>query len=302
MPAAPLPLTPGRPAPLSHARVVERSRSAHDSRATEKAYVGRIGRSVRFHSGRCPRESGEPAVDRFLSHLAADRNVAAPTRNRTLAAVPFLYDQFLGEPLGETVREGEGEKDRHTMPPAAAGPGLRRRIEPARSLHEEDAARGFDTVELPAAFARKSPAAARDFRWRSVFPAAQISRDPRGGVRRRAAAASPARILGLPCQFGRGPAERFLEAGDGPHFPAWLRHAPDRGRRSSPHRAGTARAQRRPDDGAPSTRNRRPRPEPRRPQRHQPGRLRPSRTRRDARSRASVIVQSAGETLVEGQR
>ncbi len=250
MPAAPLPLTPGRPAPLLHTRVVERLRTGHYSRATEKAYVGWIGRYVRFHAGRHPRELGEPAVNRFLSHLAVDRNVAASTQNQALAAVLFLYDKVFGEPLGAvkdvvrarrpkrlpvvltreearrvlaeldgphrtvglllygaglrllealrlrvkdldfdrgelTVREGKGDKDRRTMLPAAAGGGLRRQLELARSLHDEDAARGFGTVELPAAFARKSPAAARDFRWRYVFPATQISRDPRSGVRRR---------------------------------------------------------------------------------------------------------------------
>ena len=250
MPAAPLPLTPGRPAPLLHTRVVERLRATHLSRSTERSYVGWIGRYIRFHAGKHPRDLAEPDVNRFLSHLAVDRNVAASTQNQALAAILFLYGKVLERPLGEvtdvirarrpkrlpvvlsreearrvlaelngphrtaglllygaglrllevlrlrvkdvdfergelTVREGKGDKDRRTMLPAAAEPGLRRQIELARSLHEDDAARGFGTVELPAAFARKSPAAARDFRWRYVFPATQISRDPRSGVRRR---------------------------------------------------------------------------------------------------------------------
>ena len=250
MPAAPLPLTPGRPTPLLHTRLVERLRAGHDSRATEKSHVGWIGRYVRFHAGRHPRDLTEPDVNQFLSHLAVDRHVAASTQNQALSALLFLYGKVLGEPLGEledvlrarrpkrlpvvltreearrvlteltgphrtaglllygaglrllealrlrvkdvdfdrgelTVRAGKGDKDRRTMLPEAAADGLRRQIDVARSLHEEDAARGFGTVELPSAFARNCPGAARDVRWRYVFPATQISRDPRSGVRRR---------------------------------------------------------------------------------------------------------------------
>jgi Phage integrase, N-terminal SAM-like domain len=38
-------------------------------------------------------------VTAFLSHLAADRNVATATQNQALAALSFLYKQVLGKEL-----------------------------------------------------------------------------------------------------------------------------------------------------------------------------------------------------------
>ncbi len=43
----------------------------------------------------------EPEVVAFLTHLAVDRHVAASTQNQALAALLFLYDAVLGEPLGD---------------------------------------------------------------------------------------------------------------------------------------------------------------------------------------------------------
>ena len=40
-------------------------------------------------------------------------------------------------------------------------------------------------MELPHAFERKSPQAAFEFRWKYVFPAGDLSVDPRSGIRRR---------------------------------------------------------------------------------------------------------------------
>jgi integrase len=51
--------------------------------------------------------------------------------------------------------------------------------------YSQDLARGFGEVELPHAFARKSPHAARSWLWPYVFPGVNISTDPRSGVRRR---------------------------------------------------------------------------------------------------------------------
>jgi integrase len=45
--------------------------------------------------------------------------------------------------------------------------------------------RGAGWVELPHAFARKSPAAGRDWPWQWVFPATREYRDPETGQRRR---------------------------------------------------------------------------------------------------------------------
>ena len=46
-----------------------------------------------------PRELAEPEVNRFLTHLAVQQNVAASTQNQALAALLFLYEHVLEKPL-----------------------------------------------------------------------------------------------------------------------------------------------------------------------------------------------------------
>jgi integron integrase len=77
-----------------------RMRLKHLSRRTEDAYVGWIRRFVRFHGRRHPRELGRAQVEAFLTHLAAERKVAASTQNQALGALLFLYRHVLGIDLG----------------------------------------------------------------------------------------------------------------------------------------------------------------------------------------------------------
>jgi integron integrase len=74
-------------------------RTRHMSRLTEEAYVRWIVRYVRFHGLRHPRMLGEKEMREFLSHLAADRNVAASTQSQALAALLFLYVEVLRDPV-----------------------------------------------------------------------------------------------------------------------------------------------------------------------------------------------------------
>jgi len=83
------------------------------------------------------------------------------------------------------VRDGKGFKDRVTMLPRAAAPALRRQVEIARTFHQRDLAAGAGAVWLPDALSRKYPAAAREWMWQYVFPAAERSLDPRDGNVRR---------------------------------------------------------------------------------------------------------------------
>lgn len=73
------------------------------SKRTEKAYVGWIRRFVRFHRMRHPRDCGEPEIQRFLEHLAMERDVAASTQNQALAALLFLYRHVLERPMESDV-------------------------------------------------------------------------------------------------------------------------------------------------------------------------------------------------------
>ena len=84
-----------------------------------------------------------------------------------------------------TVREGKGDKDRHTMLPRSLVEPLRREIERARLLHLGDLAAGLGETRLPHALSRKYPQAGRDFGWQFVFPSGKRSADPLDGCERR---------------------------------------------------------------------------------------------------------------------
>jgi integron integrase len=74
--------------------------------------------------------------------------------------------------MGELViRRAKGGKDRVTMLPAAVVPDLKLHLERVRRAHGRDLADGGGAVTLPGAYERKSPGAAREWRWQFVFPA-----------------------------------------------------------------------------------------------------------------------------------
>ncbi len=83
------------------------------------------------------------------------------------------------------IREGKGEKDRVTMLPAAIAPQLQEHLKRIAVQHQDDLRHGHGEVYLPYALDRKYPNAATEWKWQYVFPAASISRDPRGGKLRR---------------------------------------------------------------------------------------------------------------------
>ncbi|MFM8890432.1 MAG: integron integrase [Planctomycetia bacterium] len=87
------------PAPRLLDRVRRAARTVHLARSTEQAYVSWIRRFILFHGKQHPLTLREPAVNAFLTSLAVDRNVAASTQNQALAALLFLYDSVLHEPL-----------------------------------------------------------------------------------------------------------------------------------------------------------------------------------------------------------
>jgi integron integrase len=60
-----------------------------------------IRQFILYHGKRHPKEMGELEVREFLTHLAADRDVAASTQNQAFNAFVFLYEQVLGRPAGD---------------------------------------------------------------------------------------------------------------------------------------------------------------------------------------------------------
>ena len=83
------------------------------------------------------------------------------------------------------VRAGKGNKDRITMLPTVVKAPLATHLAHIRVLHEHDLAQGFGRVYLPDALQRKYANADREWGWQWMFPATQISVDPRSGVQRR---------------------------------------------------------------------------------------------------------------------
>ncbi len=70
-------------------------RARHYSRRTEDAYLLWIRRFLRSHQGSRPEALDEDAITAFLTSLAVDWKVAAPTQNQALAAILFLYQEVL---------------------------------------------------------------------------------------------------------------------------------------------------------------------------------------------------------------
>ena len=67
---------------------------------TEETYVGWYRRYVKYSGMRHPQEMGAREVEAFLTHLAAELNVAAATQNQALNALVFLYKEVLKLELG----------------------------------------------------------------------------------------------------------------------------------------------------------------------------------------------------------
>lgn len=84
-----------------------------------------------------------------------------------------------------TVRSGKGAKDRFTTFAGSMIPLLQAHLAKVKLIHERDLAAGCGEVYLPYALDRKYPGAAREWGWQYVFPARELSVDPRGGKTRR---------------------------------------------------------------------------------------------------------------------
>lgn len=84
-----------------------------------------------------------------------------------------------------TVRDGKGGKDRVTMLPQSLLVAIERQIAERRMLYDADVQSGTADVWLPDALAIKYPNAPKTWGWQYLFVAANLSIDPRSGIRRR---------------------------------------------------------------------------------------------------------------------
>ncbi|MBI5665283.1 MAG: integron integrase [Nitrospirae bacterium] len=83
------------------------------------------------------------------------------------------------------VRDGKGQKDRITILPKRFHKPLREQIEIVKRLHDEDLAKGGGEVWLWPSLEHKYKSAAKEFIWQYVFPANNLSVDPRSSRVRR---------------------------------------------------------------------------------------------------------------------
>lgn len=83
------------------------------------------------------------------------------------------------------IRAGKGDKDRHSMLPAAMKPPLLRHLQYVRRQHDSDLQKGLGRVALPNALERKYPNAGKEWGWQWVFPATSHFTDRITAERRR---------------------------------------------------------------------------------------------------------------------
>ena len=148
---------------------------------------GEVARAKRPR--RLPTVLTKDEVKRVLTHLEGTYGLMARllygTGMRLMECVRLRIKDVDFTSGTITVRSGKGDKDRVTVLPEALRDQLHSHIERLRGLYAEDRERNLAGVELPQAFAVKSPNAGVSWPWQWVFPARDISRDPRSGIIRR---------------------------------------------------------------------------------------------------------------------
>ncbi|MFH1776610.1 MAG: integron integrase [Candidatus Omnitrophota bacterium] len=83
------------------------------------------------------------------------------------------------------IRAGKGDNDRVTMLPVFIKDGLLKHLQDVKAVHEKDLFLGYGEVYLPDALSVKYSSAGKEWRWQYVFPASDLSVDPRSGKVRR---------------------------------------------------------------------------------------------------------------------
>ena len=91
-------------------QVKETLRFYHYAYNTEKSYVDWILKFIRFSGKKHPKDMGKFEIERFLSHLAVNRDVAASTQNQAFNAIMFLYKKVLDMPMDLDIRAKRSSK------------------------------------------------------------------------------------------------------------------------------------------------------------------------------------------------
>jgi len=152
--------------------------------------LGDLGEVIRAKTPRrLPVVLSQAEVARVLSHLRGPHWLVAcllyGSGLRLMEALRLRTKDLDFCRRAVIVRDGKGAKDRVvTLADELLDP-LRRHLENRRLLFDQDCAAGVSTVYLPHALDRKYPNASTEWGWQYVFPATQLSVDPRSDERRR---------------------------------------------------------------------------------------------------------------------
>lgn len=128
-------------------------------------------------------------INRLLAHLEGTHRLMAQlmygTGLRLMECVRLRVKDIGLEQREIMVRDGKGGKDRITMLPEALVSPVREHLVRVRGLYRDDRRKELPGVYMPDALARKYPKMGKEWCWQWVFPARDLSIDPRTGVRRR---------------------------------------------------------------------------------------------------------------------
>lgn len=94
-------------------KVRKEIRRRNYSYKTEQSYISWIIRYIKFNDTKHPNMLEDADVERFLNHLANNKNVASSTQNQALSALVFLYKEVLNKPvvkLDNLIRAKRPEK------------------------------------------------------------------------------------------------------------------------------------------------------------------------------------------------
>lgn len=89
--------------------------------------------------------------------------------------IDFDYKQII-------VRDGKGEKDRHTILPDSIIPELKLHLNKVYLQHKNDLKKGNGETILPYSLKRKYPNAGKEFGWQYAFPADKFIKDKESGL------------------------------------------------------------------------------------------------------------------------
>jgi integron integrase len=150
----------------------------------------RVGEFVRAkRTERVPVVLGHLDVMAVLDHLTGAPKLMASllygSGLRLLECIKLRVKDIDFERAEVRIACGKGNKDRVTPLPAKLVEPLREHLRSVRRAYDADIARGGGWVEIPPAFARKSPNAGHTWNWQWVFPASRPYTDRNTGEVRR---------------------------------------------------------------------------------------------------------------------